>query len=135
MPSVSAAIAMQHDDDPKQLILDEVGALVADIDVMGAQVLVGVYRRPEKTAGGIHLPGSVRDEDNWQGKVGLVLKLGPLAFLNDDSHRWDYPPEVGDWVLFRVGDTFPWILNKRHCRFVEDVLVKAILRGSPDLVM
>lgn len=136
MPAAGSAILMQHDRDPKDEIWDEVGSLIDGIDVMGAQVLVAIYVRPEKTAGGIIMTSNARAEDNWQGKVGLILKMGPLAFVNDEHHNWDGSrPEVGNWIMFRVGDTFPWILNKRHCRFVEDVNVKAIIRSSPDLVM
>ena len=126
---------MTHTVDPKQEIMAEVNAVVESLHPLGAQVLVGTYIRPKMTAGGIHIPDSTQGEDIYQGKVGLVLKLGPLAFKEDDTHKWgDRVPQVGDWVMFRVGDTFPCTLGKRAGRFVEDVDVKAIL-SKPDYVL
>lgn len=135
MSAGMTALKMIHAVEPKQEILDEIGALIGDVEPLGAQVLVAAYVRPEKTAGGIILADNTRGEDNYQGKVGLVLKLGPLAFADDAQHQWGArKPVVGDWVIFRVGDTFPTILGKRQCRFVEDVSVKAIL-ARPDSVL
>ncbi|MDE2467166.1 MAG: hypothetical protein KGL35_00040, partial [Bradyrhizobium sp.] len=95
------ALKMVHAVDPADEIRSEVGKLVDDIEVLGAQVLVAAYIRPERTAGGILLPdvpNSTRAEDEYQGKVGLVLKCGPLAFVEDDKHHWGSRiPKAGDW--------------------------------------
>lgn len=132
------ALQMVHEIDPADEISAEVKHFVSDVEPLGAQILVAVYMRPEKTKGGIIVPDSTsgtRTEDRYQGKVGLVLKIGPLAFSEDDKHHWgDRVPKAGDWILYRVGDTFPFILGKRTCRFVEDVDVKAIVK-RPDIVL
>lgn len=129
------ALKMLHVNDPAQEIKEELGTRVDALEPLGAQILVGVYVRPAKTAGGIILADSTIGEDDYQGKVGLVLKLGPLAFHEDDTHRWgDSVPKVGDWIMYRVGDTFSCKIGKRTCRFVEDVDVKAIVQ-SPDAIL
>ena len=72
--------------DPKKAIPELVGNLDG-IEVIGDMVLVGIYIRPEKTAGGIIRPTINKQEDVWQGKVGLVLKWGPDAFIDPETGK------------------------------------------------
>lgn len=129
-----AAIMMAHDVDPREDIQGALGVAATQVTVMGAQVLVAIYKRPAKTKGGIYLSDNATDEDIYQGKVGLILKLGPMAFEEDETHKFPVKPAVGDWVVFRVGDTFAFNMNERYCRLVEDIYIKAIV-PYPDMVM
>lgn len=132
---VKQALEVVHERDPRAEIMEAVGPYLGDIAPLGASVMVVVYERPDRTKGGILLADSTREEDLYQGKVGLVVKLGNLAFVEDQSHVWgEIKPKVGDWVCYRVGDTFPFIVGKRTCRFVQDVNVRAILH-RPDIVL
>src|ERR1700688_2364602 len=91
-------------DDPKKALFEAVGDL-SNFDIFHNQILVATYVRPEKTSGGIIRPGQNVDEDEYQGKVGLVVKVGPSAFLNTDEQ--DFQGQsllVGDWVVYRTGD-------------------------------
>lgn len=139
MPMISQrALEMQHDVDPKKAILEELEGRIEELakaKMSSSKILVAVYERPEKTASGLYVPPSARDEDRHQGKVGLVLKKGRLAFKNDANHSWDAEdvPEVGDWVVFNVNRTTPLLIGKRMCRFVEDVYVDLVIE-NPDLV-
>ncbi|WP_421696920.1 hypothetical protein [Ancylobacter sp.] len=129
------ALLVDHADDPKQEILNRVAPYLDDIQPMAAQVLVGIYLRPEKTASGLYLTDRRREEDTYQGKVGLVLKVGPLAFTEDAHHQFGgVVPRENDWVIYRIGDTFPFVLDEQQCRFVEDVAIKAIIQ-KPDVVL
>lgn len=103
---------------PKVDILNQVGDLTNE-DVLCDLVLVGVYIRPEKTAGGIIRPQSNLDEDSYQGKVGLVLKKGPIAWgeWEEDSDRGK-SAEVGDWVIFSVKDGWQIMMNGYPCRLI-----------------
>ena len=140
------ALAMKHEVSPSEEIFAALQSTLDQIDVLGAHVLVAIYQRPTVTKGGVHLPDKFKDEDIYQGKVGLVLKLGPLAFQEDEAHRWSAPatgsgsagtgervPTVGDWVAFRTSDGWPMILNEKHCRMVEDINFRLILQ-QPDVV-
>lgn len=132
---VKRALEVEHDRDPKLEIMEAVAPYLADIEPLADIAMVAVYTRPDRTKGGILLADRTRDEDLYQGKVGLVLKLGNLAFVEDENHTWGgRTPQVGDWVCYRVGDTFPFIVGERTCRFVRDVNVKAILH-RPDIVL
>jgi hypothetical protein len=83
-------------------LLEQIGVIP---DVLGAQVLLAMYKRPErKDLGGgkfLHIPEQARDEDVYQGKVGLVLALGPLAYVDDKFRRFGGPwVRPGDWLLY-----------------------------------
>lgn len=127
------ALKMQHDADPKKTILDSIGD-ISDFEVMHGQILVAIYKRPAKTAGGILLTDTTRKEDVWQGKVGLVLAKGPCAFKDDANtsfHGQDV--NVGDWVYFRVSDGWSLTVNGADCRMLEDVHIKGRI-PRPDYV-
>lgn len=102
----------------KREILEAAGDLT-DIEIFGAQLLIAPYIRPEKTRGGIITPGSAAREDEFQGKVGLVLKVGPTAFrkttfkddggvdrMGDEAQFGGRHPEVGDWIFHDVKACF-----------------------------
>ena len=123
---------MKHDVDPRQKLFDELGDL-SGIDIFNNQVLVAVYVRPETTRGGILLPGQARDEDRYQGKVGLVAKLGPQAFISDGEYTFDDPVDVGQWIILRPSDGWSINVNGVLCRMLTDTSVKGRVE-SPDLV-
>ena len=124
-----------HDRDPREVISEQVGDILNEIAPLGAGVLLVMYKRPNKTASGIFLSDKTVDEDKYQGKVGLVAKLGPLAFEEDENHHWGgRVPAIGDWVMVNVGDAWGFDLpNDRRARIIDDVNVKAILQ-QPDVV-
>jgi co-chaperonin GroES (HSP10) len=126
MSNVSAHhnIAMNHELDPKQSILKEIGDL-GQFELMNTQVLVAVYIRPEKTKGGIIMTTKSRDEDRYQSKVGLILKKGPSAFV-DDAGKWfaDLDIREQDWVVFRPSDGWNVTVNGVLCRMFDDTAVR-----------
>lgn len=124
---------MKHDADPKEAMREAAGDL-SGVELLHNQVLVATYKRPEKTAGGIILTDNTRKEDEYQGKVGLVLKKGPMAFV-DDGHVQFHGQnvEIGDWIAYRHSDGWPISVNGCHCRIIEDSHVKLTL-DDPDRV-
>jgi co-chaperonin GroES (HSP10) len=122
-----------HKYDPAHEIREKVGDL-SKVEVLHNQILVGIYIRPEKTAGGIYLSDTTRGEDKYQGKVGLVLKKGPLAFVDDAHNKFHgQNVEAGQWCFFRVSDGFSFMLNGHLCRLLEEVHIKGII-PSPGVV-
>lgn len=89
--------------DQRQALLDATRDAVAGITMMRNRVLVATYAGIAKTAGGIILTNKTLEEGRFQGKVGLVLKKGPMAFRFPDEHASDIP-DVGDWVFYRASD-------------------------------
>jgi co-chaperonin GroES (HSP10) len=124
---------MSHAVDPKQEMLDNIGD-ISKVEVFHNQTLVMVYIRPDKTASGLYLADKTRDEDRFQGKTGLVLKKGPLAFVDDETNKFHgQDVNVGDWVFYRVSDGFPITINGQLCRLLEEVHIKGRI-NEPDTV-
>jgi co-chaperonin GroES (HSP10) len=110
--------------DPKKALMDGVGDL-SGIELFFNQILVAIYISPDKTKGGVYLPDSAVQEDIYQGKCGLVLMKGPMAFKDDAQTEFmGQDVEVGDWVAFRVGDTWQLTLNGISCRLITDRNIK-----------
>jgi hypothetical protein len=66
----------------------------------GYHVLALQYVRPEKSSGGIIFSGATLREDSLQGRVGIVLALGPDAYTDTAK----FPS--GEWC--KVGDVIAW---------------------------
>lgn len=112
--------------DPKSEMLKKIGDL-SKIEVGGGRVLLWHYIAPRRTAGGIILTDKAVKEDVWQGVVGYVLKLGPLAFKDDSEARINFggfSAKVGDWVVFQNGPAPRRQINGVDCRIIEDALIE-----------
>lgn len=120
---------MDHAVDPKQKLLEDIGD-ISNVEIFNNQILVAVYVRPQKTKSGIYLSDQSREEDKIQGKVGLVVKKGPSAFV-DDANEWfkDVSVEVNDWVVFRPSDGWGITVNNVLCRMIDDTAI----RGKVDV--
>jgi hypothetical protein len=120
MPVLSASKIEQISQslNPREAIINAVGDLSKEY-VFADLVLVGTYIRNEKTSGGIIRPADVLKEDEYQSKVGLVLKFGPLAYADweDDEHR-GLNARLHTWVVFAIKDTWPVQIRGTPCRFV-----------------
>jgi co-chaperonin GroES (HSP10) len=124
---------MQHEVDPAATIKDKIGDL-DNFTIFGNQVLLGVYERPKVTKSGIHLADQTRGEDKHQGKAGLVLKKGPLAFVSDSNYDFQgQDVELGEWVAIWVSDGRQIVVNGQLCRLVEDQHIRLKI-PAPDLV-
>jgi len=115
---------MEHDVDPKVVLKEQIGN-IDSFDIYNNQILIAVYVRPEKTKSGIYLTDGLRAEDQYQSKVGLVLKKGPAAFEGDDS-LWfkDMKIELDDWIVFRPSEGWAITVNGVLCRMLDDTSVR-----------
>jgi len=115
---------MEHDTDPKLVLKEQIGN-TDSFEIYNNQILIAVYIRPQKTKTGIYLPDSIVAEDQFQSKVGLVLKKGPAAFEGDDS-LWfkDMKIELDDWIVFRPSEGWAITVNGVLCRMLDDTSVR-----------
>lgn len=111
---MAAPAAKQKELDPKQEILDKLGD-VSEAVIAQNEVLIAMYMRPEKTAGGIIMPHQNLREDRYQGKVGLVVKIGEACrFQRTNSVTgvtYGIPVDLHDWVVVRTSDTWSLDIN------------------------
>lgn len=124
---------MDHAVDPKQKLIEDIGD-ISSVEIFNNQILVAVYVRPQKTKSGIYLSDQSREEDKIQGKVGLVVKKGPSAFV-DEANEWfkDVSVEVNDWVVFRPSDGWSITVNNVLCRMIDDTAIRGKV-DAPDRV-
>jgi len=126
-------MVMAHDIDPKQALRDELGD-ISDVEIFHNQILCAVYIRPTRTKSGIFLTDSTVDEDRYQSKVGLIIKAGPDAFV-DDTNQWFRGTTIAidDWIVFRPSDGWSVTVNNVLCRILNDTNVRGRIQ-QPDQV-
>ena len=124
---------MDHENDPAATLKKQAGD-ISNVEVFNNQLLVAVYVRPTKTKSGIYLTQQTTDEDKFQSKVGLVLKMGSSAF-NDTAGEWFDGVQIneGDWIVFRPSDGWSITVNGQLCRMIDDINVKGRV-DQPDRV-
>lgn len=125
------------DQDFADMVRRKIGSL-DDYVVMGSSVLVATYIKPRKTAGGIILTEKAVDEDRWQGKVGLVLKMGEDAFKYTYAASGAYTyegqkPEVGTYIAFHTSDAREVGIKGVSCKLIDASLIKLIV-PDPDAI-
>jgi hypothetical protein len=113
MGDQSFLLNWHHDDyeTAKQHILEQLGNYHEELDLWGRSVMVAVYIRPlVKPGTTIQFTDTQQKEDQFQGKVGMILAMGPDAFKGDAS--WINAqfggeggvPKVGDWLFSSAND-------------------------------
>ncbi len=123
---------------PKQKTADELKKeMLAKIgDISGIHVyhnfVLGMIFIQE-TYGSIHAADPTKDEDRWQGKVMLALKIGPSAFVANSGWQWEPKIEVGDWIVTRPSDGTARTINKQICRLFRDTAVTEKL-DHPEII-
>ncbi len=131
-------LLMQNEEGLKQKILDSFQPALDGIENFpGASVLVAIYKRPTKTKGGVILTDQYRDEDIYQGKIGLVLKVGETPFDNkDEEYFGERKPQVGDWVMYRISDGMPFQFGniEGDCRLLRDRRSILMIIKEPDII-
>ena len=130
------ALALAKTIDPKDELLDKVGD-VSGVEIFNTGVLVAKYIRSNVTRGGIVVPETVRQEDVYQGKIGLVVAVGHSAFKETDG-KWFGGKEigVGDWVLYRASDGLDMKINGSHgtdCKLLQDTSIRGRI-DRPDRI-
>jgi len=108
-------------EDPKKVVLDAIIPLIKGIHIYRNEVLVVTAPNRTHSKGGLIIPEQYKKEQRFQGKIGLVVALGEIAFQHADL--WPNPedrPDIGTWVFFRTADTSECSIGGYSCRFIDD---------------
>ncbi len=118
-------VTVVHEADPRKALLDKIGTIPEGV-VLFSRILVAIYVPPivERTGGGVFIASAIQDEDReeslWQGKTGLVVAMGPQAYVDDgDTTFHGQRVDVGDWVWFRPSDGMGCDINETPCRLFD----------------
>jgi len=121
---------VDEEGDPKDVLLRALGKID---QVTRAQVLVATHPGA-KYHTGTKILRTDTDllEQRFQGSVGLVVAMGPLAFVDAPGASFgDVRAKVGDWVLARPADGLELFINQVPCRLFEDANILMVV-SNPD---
>lgn len=132
--------AEEYLNDPKGFLMDRCAVWADNAEYYHNYIVTATYYLPafEYLPNGqkFHRPQTSQDEALWQGKVGLVIKKGPLAFVDCPQLGVFFAGQnidIGDWVQYDIHDPRAFTINRVHCRLLKDVHVIARLK-DPRLV-
>jgi co-chaperonin GroES (HSP10) len=124
MTSSSLAF-MDIQGDQKAETLKALASGPATIKAVGHQVVTVIWMPPAKTKGGIYLTDDQKDESIWQGKVSLVVAVGPDAYNGGVHARC----EEGDWIVTNPIAGQKLRVNNAYVRIINDDQVLAVVNG------
>jgi hypothetical protein len=132
--------AEEYARDPKGFLQDRCALWLPACHLLGDKLLCATYYLPafEFLPNGtkFYRTDTSHNEALWQGKVGLVVAKGPLAFLDEPELRifWHgQDVNVGDWVQWDIHDARQATIDRVHVRLVKDSQVVAVW-DDPKLV-
>ena len=120
-----------EEEEAKQLAYDVLGDL-EDIELFFNDVLVVKYIRTQLSEN-IIASADTQREDRFQNGIGLVLKVGPTAFQDDEQTKFHGKSvKRGDWVMYRISDGWDRAVQRidslhkfADCRLIQDAHIRA----------
>mgnify|MGYP003146320735 CR=1 FL=1 len=96
-------------------------------DPTGFQLLIALPEQDEKTEGGVYVPDDFRQREETASITGMVLKMGPDAFV--DVSRFPNGPycKKGDWIIMQAYTGTRVSIHGKEFRLINDDCVKAII--------
>lgn len=131
-------LAAEYAEDPKAFLLERCKLAMDNSEYTRDWVVCATYYLPDF----IIMPNGKpwyrseksHDEALWQGKVGLIIGMGPLAFKDEGALKFGGQKfEVGDWVQWDIHDARQFTINRVHCRYLKDVQIIARVK-DPGMV-
>jgi co-chaperonin GroES (HSP10) len=102
----------------------------AQLKPAGVNILAIMWVRPGRTRGGIELPDNAKEEDIYQGKISLVVSVGPDCFQSTSYRTYTGPTcKEGDWIFTDPMAGKKFQLNKAFCRLVHDDEIRGVVNG------
>ena len=113
-------------------VIKEIGEKLPD--PRGWRILIAIPKVSKQTEGGIHKPEEVVYREQVGGIVGLVIKLGDLAYKDEKKFptgAWCGP---GDYILMRSYSGTRLIANDQEFRLINDDTVEAVVSDPRGVV-
>lgn len=100
----------------------------------GWRLLILPYRGKGVTDGGIVLPGKVLDDGQLQTVVGYVLKVGELAYKDEQKFPEGPWCKQGDWVIFARYAGSRFRIDGGEVRLLNDDEILAQISDPEDII-
>ena len=127
-----AAVVEDQDQEDYKAILKSIGDRLPD--PKGWKVLIVLPKVREKTEGGIIKPEEVLQYETVGSIIGLVLKMGDLAYR--DVKKFPTGPwcEPGDYILMRTYSGTRISVKGQEFRMINDDTVEAVVSDPRGVV-
>jgi len=103
-------------------------------DPTGWRVLILPYRGKGRTEGGIYIPDKILDDGQLQTVVGYVLKVGPLAYKDEEKFPEGPWCQQGDWVIFARYAGSRFRIDGGEVRILNDDEILARISDPEDVL-
>jgi chaperonin GroES len=103
-------------------------------DPTGWRIVILPHKGVEKTKGGVILSDTLIQEQQWTTNVGLVLKLGPMAYEDKDKFPTGPWCKEKDWVIFARYAGSRLKIDGGELRILNDDEILGVV-DSPDDVL
>ncbi|HJM95276.1 MAG TPA: co-chaperone GroES [Candidatus Marinimicrobia bacterium] len=100
----------------------------------GWRIVILPHKGVEKTKGGVILSDQLIQEQQWTTNVGLVLKLGPLAYR--DKKKFPTGPwcKEQDWVIFARYAGSRLKIDGGELRILNDDEILGVVNSPEDVL-
>lgn len=121
--------AEDYKNDPRTFMLDRCALWMDSVEVFHNWIITATYYLPDwefvpNTSVKLYRPETTHDEALWQGKVGLVIGKGPLAFRDEEHLKFHgQNVEIGDWVQYDIMEGRQFTIDRIHCRRLKDTQI------------
>mgnify|MGYP003637334447 FL=1 len=96
-------------------------------DPTGFQLLIALPEQDEKTEGGVYVPDDFRQREETASITGMVLKMGPDAFVDVSGFPNGPYCKKGDWIIMQAYTGTRVSIHGKEFRLINDDCVKAII--------
>jgi len=100
----------------------------------GYRVLILPFTPPEKTKGGIMLAKQTLDKERIATVVGLVVRLGPDAYSDEEKFPEGPWCKEGDWVIFGRYAGARFNIEGGDMRLLNDDEILATVNNPEDIL-
>lgn len=100
----------------------------------GWRILILPYRGKGKTESGVYLPDQVVEQNQVSTQVGYVLKVGPLAYQDEEKFPKGAWCEERDWVMFARYAGSRFNIDGGEVRILNDDEILARIMDPSDIL-
>tara|TARA_R100001086_G_scaffold16319_2_gene8016 strand:+ start:2926 stop:3297 length:372 start_codon:yes stop_codon:yes gene_type:complete len=93
----------------------------------GFKLLIAIPEKEKKTEGGVLLPEDTRRREEAASLIGMVMKVGPDAYK--DENRFPTGPwcKEGDFIVMRSYSGTRMVIHGQEFRLINDDSVEAVV--------
>jgi co-chaperonin GroES (HSP10) len=129
---VEPLVDIDHELEDYRSILKEIGDNLPE--PKGWKMLIALPKVSSKTEGGIYKPNQAIHLEEVGSIIGLVLKQGDLAYIDESKFPSGPWCEVGDYVIMRSYSGTRMNVGGQEFRLINDDTIEAVVSDPRGVV-